>query len=94
MAFFSGKLQRCVNKEGKEWFKGKIGGIPMIAFWGVKNPDNLYVTIDHKKISFLAKRKSLKVEGASVELSEFEQEIDKETENSKHAQSTSPEVQQ
>ena len=40
---YIGHIEKRTSKAGKEYFKGWIGNVPVIAFWGQKDPDKIYI---------------------------------------------------
>ncbi|QAT16685.1 hypothetical protein BU251_02530 [Candidatus Velamenicoccus archaeovorus] len=65
MSIYYGKLSRKVGKEGKEYFVGRAGGIPVRAAWGKKKEDDICIFLDVDRINFLAKGE--KANGAGEE---------------------------
>lgn len=43
---YVGKLKKQTSKAGKEYFKGMFGKVPVVAFWGHKDPDQLNIKLD------------------------------------------------
>ena len=44
---YIGNLKRHLSKENKtEYFKGRIGNVPVVAFWGRKDPEKLNIKLD------------------------------------------------
>ena len=71
--YFTGKLQKVVGgKSKKQYLRGNVCGIPVMAFWGSKDADTLYITVDHQKIAYLAERNTQKL----VDTKDTEEEID------------------
>lgn len=46
MSIFVGKLIRKMSKNNKEFFVGSVGKFPIIANWGTKKPDEIYLKLD------------------------------------------------
>lgn len=43
---YVGSLEKKQSQTGKEYFKGWFGKVPIIAFWGHKNPNKLNIKLD------------------------------------------------
>ena len=43
---YVGNIKRMTSKGGKEYFKGKVGGVPVVGFWGRKDPDQINIKLD------------------------------------------------
>ena len=43
---YVGNIKRMTSKGGKEYFKGKVGGVPVVGFYGRKNPDQINLKLD------------------------------------------------
>ena len=43
---YVGNLKKMQSKAGNEYFKGRIGKVPVVAFWGRKEPDTLNIKLD------------------------------------------------
>jgi hypothetical protein len=67
MSIFYGKLSRKVGKEGKEYFVGRAGGIPIRAAWGKKKEDDICIFVDVERINFLAKGDNTEAAAAAGE---------------------------
>lgn len=64
MSIFVGKLVRKMNKNNKEFYVGSVGKIPIIANWGTKKTDELYLKIDKARIDYLEDREKKSKEEA------------------------------
>lgn len=67
MAFIYGKLTRKVSKQYKEYFIGRVGSLPVMAFWAKKSQDDLCLFLDTDKINFLADKNKTKSGAVSQE---------------------------
>lgn len=67
MSIYYGKLSRKVGKEGKEYFVGRAGGIPIRAAWGKKKEDDICIFLDVERINFLAKGENAQAAAAAGE---------------------------
>ena len=43
---YVGKLKRNESKAGNEYFKGFFGNVPIVGFWGNKEPDSINLKLD------------------------------------------------
>jgi len=43
---YVGNLKREMSKGGKEYFKGMFGKVPVVGFWGKKNPNQINLKLD------------------------------------------------
>jgi hypothetical protein len=43
---YIGNLKKMMSKNNTEYFKGKVGNVPVVAFWGRKDPDQLNIKLD------------------------------------------------
>lgn len=43
---YIGNLDKQVSKSNTEYFKGRIGNVPVVAFWGKKDPNRLNIKLD------------------------------------------------
>lgn len=58
MSIFVGKLVRKMNKNNKEFFVGSVGKFPIIANWGTKKPEELYLKLDEERIKYLKNKEA------------------------------------
>jgi len=72
MSIFYGKLSRKVGKEGKEYFVGRAGGIPIRAAWGKKKEHDICIFLDVDRINFLSKGEKANGAGAEAAAGEAE----------------------
>ncbi len=50
---YCGKLEKKLSKAGKEYFKGRVMGIPVVAFWGNKDPNSINLKLDVSLIKWI-----------------------------------------
>ena len=50
---YVGKLTKQESKAGKEYFKGWFGKVPIVAFWGNKNPNDINIKLDVGKAKWI-----------------------------------------
>ena len=43
---YVGKLEKKMSAGGKEYFKGWFGKVPVVAFWGKKDPNSINLKLD------------------------------------------------
>ena len=68
---YVGKLKKQTSKNGKEYFKGMFGKVPVVAFWGRKDPDQINIKLDVGLIKWIDEqedtpRSALNAQGGST----------------------------
>ena len=58
MSYIYGKISRKVSKQGKDYFVGMVGNVPVRAAWGKDKPDDICLFLDVDMINFLDKKKN------------------------------------
>jgi len=43
---YCGKLEKKLSQNNVEYFKGRVMGVPVVAFWGKKDPNSINVKLD------------------------------------------------
>ncbi len=73
---YVGKLKKEMSKNNAEYFKGFFGKVPVVGFWGKKDPNSINLKIDAGLVKWIDEQEEKTEEKKPVATAEAEEEDD------------------